>query len=313
MAEMELARKYRPDSISGLWGNKESKEILTGLLEKDKAGKAIPHTLLFIGASGTGKTTSARAFFNDLGIGGADLTEINASDHNGVDDMRALIDSADYRPMMSDKKGIILDEVQMLSSNAQDAILKLLEEPPAYLYIALCTTDPQKIKNTIKTRAIKIELKTLPSKTMVRCLSSVMEEEDQDWDMEVLEAIAEKSEGVPRTALKLMDKVLGMDTEKALAVVAKETGADEEDPDIRALCQKLLKQADWKEVSPILKKIKGQDAEAVRRIVAGYMSAVLLNSGDIAAATVLSYFTDSFFASGYAGLVLACFSAVNDK
>lgn len=304
----ELARRMRPATLDEVWGNTEVVETLQAFLKKDNR----PQTYLFKGASGCGKTTLARAYAHELGVDDLDLLEINASDNNGIDDMRQLIEALSYHGF-GDSRAVILDESHLLSNSAQNSILKLLEEPPKDTYIFLCTTDPQKLLRTILSRCIQLEVHPLNDRVMLKKLKGVVESEKLNLSTDVLEVIVEKAEGVPRVALKLMDKVDGMDEATALTTLAKESSvSDIIDPDVGNLCRAFLKKESWKEISAILRTLKGQDPEAVRRQVLGYMAAVLLNRGDAAPAIVMSYFVDSFFTSGYGGLVYACFGATQE-
>lgn len=302
---MDLATRQRPSTLTEVWGNSKAKATLMNLLENEKR----PQVYLFTGPAGCGKTTLARAYAAELGIISADLNEINMSNHTGVDDARAIIEEAGYS--IADRQGTILDECHYMTANAQSCLLKLLEEPPVDTYYFLCTTDPQKLSAALKSRCIQITVEAVDEEALVKKLKKVCKTEELDVSVDVLELIADKSEGVPRRALKLLDKVSNMDEEKAIEVLkAERTGDTTEDPDIRAICQALLKQTkNWKDISEHLKNVKSADAESVRRAIAGYMSAVLLNSGNPVAATILQEFTESLFASGFPGLVLQCFSA----
>lgn len=305
----ELARRCRPTTLADMWGNEAVVKSLTALLDNPKR----PQTYLFKGPGGTGKTTAARAFAHDLGIDELDIKEMNASDNNGVDDMRALMDELQYRGW-GNGRAVILDECHRLSAAAQSSILKLTEEPPEGCYLLLCTTDPQQLSKPLLTRCLQMELRPITEDEMIKRLKGICRSEDMDVSIDVIESIADKSEGVPRVALKLLDKVDGLDEDDALRVLAKEkTGSDDMEPDIRKLCSLLLKGALWGEVADILKNVKGSDVEGVRRQIAGYMAAVLLKSGQPKAACILGYFTDSFFASGYAGLVYATYGALAES
>lgn len=267
------------------------------------------HTYLTDNITVTHNTTLARAYASELGIKDADLTEINMSNHTGVDDARAIVEEAGYS--IGDVQGTILDECHYMTANAQSCLLKLLEEPPAGAYYFLCTTDPQKLSAALKSRCIQIVVEHIDEDVMVKHLRKVCKAEGLRVSVEVLELIADKSEGVPRRALKLLDKVANMEEEEAINVLNAELSGDTtEDPDIKSICQALLKRTkNWSDISIHLKNVKSSDAEGVRRAIAGYLSAVLLNSGNTVAATALQEFTESLFASGFPGLVLQCFSA----
>ena len=301
----DLAVRCRPSTISEVWGNSKAKATLLNLLENEKR----PQVYLFTGPAGCGKTTLARVYASELGINPTDLNELNMSDKTGVDSIRALIDESGYS--FSDKTGYILDEVHQLSTAAMAAALKLFEEPPMDTYYFLCTTDPQKLSTALKSRCIQIVVEHIDEDVMVKHLRKVCKAEGLRVSVEVLELIADKAEGVPRRALKLLDKVANMEEEEAINVLNAELSGDTtEDPDIKAICQALLKRTkNWSDISMHLKNVKSSDAEGVRRAIAGYLSAVLLNSGNTVAATALQEFTESLFARGFPGLVLQCFSA----
>ena len=130
--------------------------------------------------------------------------------------------------------------------------------------------------------------------------------------MDSLEVIVEKAEGTPRFALKLLDKVSGLDDATAIKVLEQEGSAnDVDDPDTRKLCQALLNE-NWNTVASILQRMKSIDAERTRRAVLGYMTSTLLKSGTGRAAMIMSNFCDNFYDTGYSGLVLACYACYMD-
>jgi len=307
MEKRELAQACRPTTLNEVWGNEEAVSVLTGFLSKESR----PQSYLFTGDAGTGKTTMARAYAHDLNVEPIDLIEINASDHTGVDDMRNLIETLQYAGF-GDRRAVILDEAHYLSANAQSSILKLLEEPPADVYIMLATTNPEKLSTAIKTRCIQIVSAPLDEELLIKKLRKIRREEDIDVTIDILEEIAEKSEGVPRKALKLLDKVSGMSEEKALKILATEVSEDTENPDVRAICTAFLNRGTWKSIANNIKNVKNSDVEGVRRQIAGYLSAVLVNSENAKAACALGYFVDSFFNSGYSGLVYSCYCALTE-
>lgn len=302
---MDLKTRVRPNTLADVWANKEVKAILQGFVDNPNR----PSTYLFVGNSGCGKTTCARAFAKDLGAEDVDIEIINMSQHTGVDDIRNLIQESQYK-FMSSKKIYILEEVHRLSAQGQSAALLLLEQPPKDVYYFLCTTDPQMLSTALKSRCTTLTLKPIDTDEMPKYLRKVCRLEKLNVEPDLLEAIAEKTEGVPREALGLLDMVVGKTEEEAQDIIRMYNGcAGETDPDIKALCQLFLKGGDWKAYAEILKKIKGSDAESVRRSVLGYMSAVLLNSGNRKAATVLQDFSEPLFNTGFSGLVLQCFTA----
>lgn len=301
---MDLATRLRPAHVRDMWGCSKLKEVLELQLKNENR----PQVYLFVGNAGTGKTTAARAYANDLGIDELNIEEINISDKTGVDFARTLIEEAQFK--FGDKKAYILDEMQYATANMQSALLKLLEEPPAGVYYFICTTDPQKLSTAIKTRCTILTTEVPTEAEMIRRLSLIVDEEKLDVDDEVIEAIANKSESVPRRALKLLDKVTGIQTDKALVIIQSENSGDLEDPNILAICRGLLEGNSWSAIANNLKNVKGSDVEGIRRQILGYMAAVLVNKPSQKVACIMGYFIDTFFNSGYGGLVYACYCAL---
>ena len=143
-----LAVKYRPTCFSDLTEQKAVVSILTNQIETN----TIKHGYLFCGGAGTGKTTSARIFANMINNGSGEPIELDAASNNSVDDIRALTEDAQTQSLDCEYKVFIIDECHSLSNQAWQAFLKTLEEPPAKSIFIFCTTDPQKIPNTILSR-----------------------------------------------------------------------------------------------------------------------------------------------------------------
>lgn len=303
----ELAQRCRPSRLDEIWGNTEMVKSLRRMLENP----ARPQTYLFCGPAGTGKTTAARVFCNELGVSELNLTEYNASDKNGVDDIRGIIDDMQYS--VFGLRAVIFDECHMWSASAMSAILKMLEEPPKDTYFFLCTTNPEKLTQAVKSRCETYQTRTLDERTMIKSLRNLCGREGIEVSIDVLETIAEKSEGCPRYALKLLDKVEGLDDDSAMAVLsAEKTMSEDVSPAVKDLCRMVMDgKTAWKDIAAVLRTVKGSDIESFRRGVLGYLNAVLLNSGSYAAANAISYFAQNFFDSGFAGLTLACWQSIN--
>ncbi|MEK7504658.1 MAG: DNA polymerase III subunit gamma/tau [Patescibacteria group bacterium] len=204
---MTLYLKYRPQNVSEL-DLVSVREQLTKILES----KNIPHAFLFSGSRGTGKTSSARILaktINNLdSLDTPDIIELDAASHRGIDEIRTIREQVALSPLSSKYKVYIIDEVHMLTTEAANALLKTLEEPPAHVIFVLCTTDPQKLPETIVSRCTQIHF-VRPSLTeIVNKLTLVAKEEKFKINNEDLESIAKKAKGSFRDAIKILEQVI---------------------------------------------------------------------------------------------------------
>lgn len=207
-----LALKYRPKTFNELVAQDAVKEIL----QFQATTKQIKNSYLFVGASGCGKTTSARIFANLINDGKGSPIEIDAASNTGVDNVREIIAQARFRSLDSEYKVYIIDEAHMLSIGAWNALLKLLEEPPTYTIFILCTTEPHKVPTTILSRVQRFDFTKIPQDIIVDRLQYIIEQEclemPEGQQIEVvgnaLQIIAENANGNLRTAISLLDKCL---------------------------------------------------------------------------------------------------------
>ncbi|HEY6822153.1 MAG TPA: DNA polymerase III subunit gamma/tau [Burkholderiales bacterium] len=225
MSYQVLARKWRPRDFAGLVGQEHVVRALRHALEQ----KRLHHAYLFTGTRGVGKTTLARILAKCLncetGItpdpcgkcsacveidGGrfVDLLEVDAATNTKVDEMRQLLETAQYAPTRGRFKVYVIDEVHMLSSSAFNAMLKTLEEPPEHLKFILATTDPQKIPVTVLSRCLQFSLKQMPAPAITGYLRRVLGEEKLAFEAEALPLIARGASGSMRDALSLLDQAI---------------------------------------------------------------------------------------------------------
>lgn len=202
-----LAAKYRPTVLEDVVGQEQAKRVLrTHLDSKPKSG------YLFVGSAGTGKTTCARIFASELNRCKQNIFEINAADNTGVDGVRKIISDARHKPIGTPYKIYILDECHMLSVQAWNALLKLIEEPPETVVMLLCTTDPRKIPNTITSRVLRLDFSRIDVSKVAERLKWILDQENiRIDDVEPLRYIAQLANGGMRDAITMLDKVLGYD------------------------------------------------------------------------------------------------------
>ena len=211
-----LATKYRPRTFNDVVCQDNIKRVLTNQLETGE----IKQAYLFCGSAGTGKTTSARIFANDVNGGKGKPIEIDGASNNGVDNIRSIIDDCRMKSLDSKYKVYIIDEVHMLSIGAFNALLKVLEEPPKGVIFILCTTDPHKIPATILSRLQRFDFKRIPQFDIVQRLEYILKEEGiLTYNVEAIEYIAKLADGGMRDAIMKLDTVLGYTTEITLQAV----------------------------------------------------------------------------------------------
>lgn len=300
---VELYIKHRPDDFKVVVGQDEAVAALAGMLNT-----GMPFGLLFSGPSGCGKTTLAKILAAKMGCKGLDWQDVNAAEVRGIDMIRDLRRTLWSLPMAGSKCRIwLLDEAHKLTNDAQNALLKILEEPPKRSHLFLCTTDPGKLITTLRTRCTHVQLRPLPEAAIVGHLEYLIEREKINVSRDCLERIAECSDGSARQAAQILQKIAAVPGKKAqLDAIERETASQE----TRVLCQALLKGAKWPEVRKILSELGDTDDERIRRSVLGYMKAVVMNGAGgktlERAALVLDVFRDNWYDCGTAGLVSSC-------
>lgn len=199
-----LAVKYRPQTLEEIVSQFSVIKILRRQVETGQ----IKNTYLFCGPSGTGKTTTARAFAKLVNQGVGEPIEIDGASNSGVDNVRNIIKQAQERSIDGKYKIFIIDECHALSNQAWQAFLKCIEEPPQYTIFMFCTTDPQKIPATIINRVMRFNLTKIDTKSIIERLRYICEQEYLEYQLEALEFIAKISDGGMRDAISSMEKVI---------------------------------------------------------------------------------------------------------
>lgn len=225
MSYVALYRKFRPDSFESVKGQEHIVTTLRNQIESDRIG----HAYLFCGTRGTGKTTVAKIFARAVNcehpVNGSpcgecatcraiaagvsmNVIEIDAASNNGVDNIREIVDEVAYSPTEGRYKVYIIDEVHMLSIGAFNALLKTLEEPPAYVIFILATTEAHKIPITILSRCQRYDFRRISIDTIAGRLSEIMVKEHVAVEEKALRYVAKAADGSMRDALSLLDQCI---------------------------------------------------------------------------------------------------------
>ncbi|MEW1707097.1 DNA polymerase III subunit gamma and tau [Microbacterium sp. NPDC089190] len=236
-----LYRRYRPEAFGEMIGQSQVTEPLMTALRSDRVG----HAYLFSGPRGCGKTTSARILARclncaagptdtpcgvcdscvELGRGGGgslDVVEIDAASHNGVDDARDLRERAIFAPARDRFKIFILDEAHMVTQQGFNALLKLVEEPPAHVKFIFATTEPEKVLGTIRSRTHHYPFRLVPPAAMLEYVQELCESEGVGVEAGVLPLVVRAGGGSPRDTLSLLDQLIaGSDADAAGHVLVR--------------------------------------------------------------------------------------------
>lgn len=204
-----LALKYRPRKFDEVV---EQKEIVA-ILKSQIQSKSFKSSYLFVGSAGTGKTTCARIFANEINEFKGSPIELDAASNSGVDDVKEIIRQAQTRSIDSEYKVFILDEVHSLSSKAWQALLKLIEEPPSNTVFIFCTTESDKVPKTILSRCQRFDFKRISDDGIIYRVKNILYVEEVIADNSAIVKIAKKSEGCMRQALMYLDKCISYLTE----------------------------------------------------------------------------------------------------
>jgi len=303
---MELYKKYRPAALNQVVGQDAAVSVLRTHIEK----KTIPHSLLFVGPSGVSKTTLGRILKQELGCSDSDYNEINCADVRGIDGVRDIIRNMGFAPVGGTCRIWLLDECALLTREAQSTMLKMLEDTPDHCYFFLCTTDPQKLLPTIKTRCTEITLNSINSNDLTKLVNRIARKEGKTVPEEVVDQIVLDANGSARMALVLLDKVIDL-PEADMALAAK-TCATEQNAVIE-LCRVLLSKTGESGFRAACHVIKGlqDDPEGIRYAVLGYAKSVMLSGREIDKAyIIMNAFKTNFYDSKMSGVLCAVYEVM---
>ena len=226
MSYITLYRKYRPQKFEDVVGQETTKKILINSIKNNKIG----HAYIFSGPRGTGKTSMAKIFAKAVNCANfdndicceceycnmitddlIDIVEIDAASNNGVNEIREIRNNVKMLPTLLKYKVYIIDEVHMLSNSAFNALLKTLEEPPKHAIFILATTEINQIPKTVLSRCQKFDFKKISKENIIERLKFIIKEEKIKIEDDIIDLIADLSDGGLRDAINLLDQINSMD------------------------------------------------------------------------------------------------------
>jgi len=287
-------RKYRPKKLDTILGQDAVKKSLANVIKK-RSSQAI----IFTGPSGVGKTSLARIFATAMGCSKNNINEIDAATNTGIDKAREMARSIQYYGLGTNtSKAIIIDEAHRLTTPAWESLQKPIEEPPDHAFWILCTTQPDKIPKTIKTRCPIFDLHPIQHDEINSLLRRVVKKEKLKTPKVIISFIADNCEGSARQALVNLNLC-----EVCTSVTdAKELLAEAEGSvGIIDLCRWLIggKNKNWSTALKLIKKLDNENAESCRLVIINYVTAVLKNTQNDRKAQYLLSILEVFSGESY--------------
>ena len=269
-----LYRRYRPARFADLIGQ----DVVAQTLRNEVASGAMAHAYLFAGTRGTGKTSTARILARAVNCldprdgepdnectacreildgTSVDVLEIDAASNRGIDEMRDLREKVKYLPASLQRKVYIIDEAHMLTTEAWNAFLKTLEEPPEHVLFVLATTEPHKVPETVRSRVQRFDFRRVATKDIAARVRSIVDQEGVEADGAALQLIAEAAQGSVRDALSLLEQAVSSG-ERPVTVLTARRALGLTDPAI---------------IRDLIRALAGSDAAGALRAAAAAFSA----------------------------------------
>ncbi len=270
---LSLYRQYRSQNFDEIVGQDHIVQTLKNALANDR----IAHAYLFSGPRGTGKTSIARILAHELECDPLDIIEIDAASHRGIDEVRALREQVEFQPVASKRKVYILDEVHMLTKEAFNALLKTLEEPPAFVHFVLCTTEPHKVPATIISRAQRFDFHPGTKETIETLLRRVIAAEGKEMPDEIIGLIAQHAQGGYRDALASLEQVFSIEDGENLMQKVHHVLGIADAADVQEFSEALLQQNSERAFMCLARiSSSGVDITSFVKGVLGYIRSTLL-------------------------------------
>lgn len=304
----ELYKKYRPKRLKRVFGQEIACKKLAAFIED----KDVPHTILFTGPAGTGKTTLARIVSHELGCGKSDFQELNTADFRGIDSVRDVRMRIGSAPISGDCRVWLMDECHKLTNDAQNAFLKMLEDTPEHVYFMLATTEPERLIKTLRSRATQINLKALSRTCIKDLLKYVMKKESLKIPKSVINKITEYCEGSARSALVSLHSCSKLEEEEDMLEALQPPITEKRAIEIARLL--INPKARWGVLCKVLRDAKDEDPEGLRWMVLGYTKAVMSSGKNpVGCYKVIEAFRDNFYDSKWAGFIAACWEVISNN
>lgn len=266
-----LYQRNRPKKFQDVVGQDKAVAQLKGMI---KSGK-VPRALLFSGPSGTGKTTLVRILSKYLKCADRHFNEFDCASNGGIDVVRDIRKACVYKPLQGDCIIFYIDEAHGLSRQAQEALLKILEDGPDYCYFIFATTQPQQLHKTVFTRTTEIKLGPVKESDLVEVIQNAAKAENVEVHHDVAVAIAESAENSPRKSLVILEQVLSVEGREAQLSVARSVDAEKSIGIELARCLSNTSST-WAQAAEILKNLD-DDPEGVRHLILSYANSCLLS------------------------------------
>lgn len=295
MKNDDLNISYRPCRIDEMFGQDHAKNMLSNYL----LNRTFPHSSLFVGPAGCGKTTAARIVSlglncetgitpNPCGVcptcksiinqNNLSVLELDGARTRNIDMVRKVLNDLPSSPFGNDRfRVVIFDEAHKLTNDAEDALLKFLEDTPAHVYVILCTNEPEKLKETTRQRCKPIQFNRLEGNLLFEMLEQVAQFEGMRYDTNILKKIVDECEGTPRVALSFLQQINaeGTWTDEAASFILS-AGVDLDQQEVIDLGKLLLQSATWSPVrDTFILSIKKIPAENIRISLTGFLAGCL--------------------------------------
>ena len=317
-----LITKYRPNSFEDFIGN----SVPVKSLKKVIVSGNIPHAFLISGPSGCGKTTLARIIKKAVECDDTAFVELNGSSERGIDTIRNIVSSLSYAPISGKSKIVFIDEAHQLTKEAQEALLKSTEDPPAHVYWIFCTTEPNSIRTALSRRLFKVNIPPLNNDECLDLLKRVIVGEGlnkSNYSKHVVSKMCQMSNGSAGRLLQLFENIYLLESEEEMLAQLTLFESGDESGNVAdsvwlPICRTLLKtnakpSERWKEIGKVLAKLTITDYEPGRRFVMAYLTTVLIRTGLPIYSKMLAHFAVYNPASSKAQFVLACYNSCIER